>query len=836
VSNLTRRQLIKSGLAVSACSILSVKSAQAEATNAASTALPAAPSEDTGKTPTRERLRMDTHWKFSLGNANDPLQDFQYGKLDRERTFAKSGHIFQATEEFDDSSWRTVDLPHDWAVELPFIATPPAPEEGGKPLGREYPETSVGWYRKTFDLSVHDQGKRIQLEFDGIYRDATVFLNGHYLGTNFSGYAPFVLDITDWVNIGTPNTLAVRVDATLGDGWFYEGGGIYRHVWLIKSHPLHLVEWGTYVRPEVKGAVARIELGSEVKNHTDQPQQVHVVWQLLDPAGATVATARSADFSLPAGSVHNFEGEAAIRTPQLWSVESPALYRAVATVWRGSTALDSDHTTFGIRTIRFDADQGFFLNGKSVKIKGTCCHQDHAGVGAALPDRIQYYRIERLKSMGSNGLRTSHNPPTPELMDATDSLGMLVMCETRMMDSSPEGLSQLERMIRRFRNHPSIIIWSLGNEEPEQGTDRGVRIVSTVKRLAHQLDPTRPCTVAMNDAVGTGISHVVDVQGFNYGEPTVDPFHRMFPQQPCIGSETASTVCTRGIYEEDKDAGYVTAYDVTAPPWATLAQKWWSFYDQREFLAGGFAWTGFDYRGEPTPYSWPCISSHFGIMDTCGFPKDNYFYYKAWWGSEPVLHLLPHWNWPASKQGQEISVWCHTNLESVELLLNGESQGVQKVSRNTHVEWKVKYQPGVIEVRGSKGGMVVMTTKRETTGAPAKIALRPDRSQINADGEDVAMVTVEVQDAQGRYMPIASNEVTFQVTGPGKLIGVGNGDPSSHESDQADHRKVFNGWAQAIVQSLPEPGSITVQATSPGLESASISITARAVTLRPAVS
>lgn len=303
--------------------------------------------------------------------------------------------------------------------------------------------------------------------FDGIYRNAAVFLNGHFLCTNFSGYAPFVLDITDWVNIDKPNTLGIWVDATLGDGWFYEGAVIYRHVWLIKSHPVHLVGWGTYVRPELKGAAAQIALGSEVRNSSDQAQQVYVAWQLLDSTGSAVASARSADFSLPAGSMHSFEGSAEIRAPRLWSVETPALYRAVATVGSGGTVVDGDHTTFGIRTVHFDADKGFFLNGKPVKIKGTCCHQDHAGVGAALPDRIQYFRIERLKSMGSNGLRTSHNPPTPALMDATDALGMIVMCETRMMDTNPEGLSQLERMIRRFRNHPSIIIWSLGNEEPE---------------------------------------------------------------------------------------------------------------------------------------------------------------------------------------------------------------------------------------------------------------------------------------------------------------------------------------------------------------------------------
>ena len=777
---------------------------------------------------------MDAGWRFTLGNANDPMKDLGYGKLDRERTFAKSGHVSQSSAKFDDSKWRTVDLPHDWAVELPFISTRPAPEQGGRPLGREFPETSIGWYRKSFNLLAGDEKKRIQLQFDGVYRDAAVFLNGHYIATNFSGYAPFTLDVTDWVSVGKINNLAVRVDATLGDGWFYEGAGIYRHVWLIKSAPVHLVEWGTYVRTAVSGDRTAVALGSEVTNQTDAPVNVRVAWQLTDAAGKAVGTARSEDVSIAPFKTATLTGSATMTRLALWSIDTPTLYRAAASVQVSGTEVDRDSTTFGVRTIRFDADKGFFLNDKPVKIKGTCCHQDHAGVGVALPDRVQYFRVERLKSMGSNGLRTSHNPPTPELMDATDALGMVVMCETRMMDSSPEGLSQLERMIRRLRNHPSIVMWSLGNEEAEQGSERGVKIVGTMQRMAHELDPTRLCTVAMNSSQGSGISHVLDVQGFNYNEPKIDGFHKSYPNQPIIGTETASTVSTRGIYVDDKEAGYLSAYDIHAPSWAVTAQKWWTFYDERAFLAGGFAWTGFDYRGEPTPYSWPCVSSHFGIMDTCGFPKDNYFYYKAWWGSEPVLHLFPHWNWPAEMQGKEVSVWCHTNLEAVELFVNGKSVGLQKVARNIHVEWKVPYQPGVIEVRGSRGGSVTMTEKRETTGSAAKIALRADRTTIDANGEDVAMVTIEVQDAQGRLMPIAMNEISFEVSGPGRLIGLGNGDPSSHEADKSNQRKVFNGWAQAIVQSRMVAGDIVVRATGGGLESGILTLAAAPVKPRPA--
>jgi beta-galactosidase len=490
MSDLTRRQLVKSGLLASATSFLSLHTSEAEAMASGITTVSSVRDFNAASHGTpQERLLMDANWKFALGSADDPEKDFNYGELSRGRTFAKSGHIQQATAMFDDSSWRTVDLPHDWAVELPFTSTKSAPEQGGRPLGRTFPETSVGWYRKAFDLPAEDKNKRIQLQFDGIYRDAAIFLNGHYLTTNFSGYAPLYLDITDWVNTGGSNQLAVRVDATLGDGWFYEGAGIYRHVWLIKKAPVHLIEWGTYVRTSIISSSAKVELGSEVKNDSDQPQRIRVAWSLFDQTGASVAISHSEEFVLSAGSTQLFKGVASVRNPALWSIESPVLYQAVATVRLGDAELDSDAITFGIRTVRFDAKKGFFLNDRPVKIKGTCCHQDHAGVGVALPDRIQYFRVELLKAMGSNGLRTSHNPPTPELMDATDTLGMVVMCETRMMDSSPEGLSQLDRMIRRFRNHPSIVIWSLGNEEPEQGTARGARIVNTMKQLAYQLDP-----------------------------------------------------------------------------------------------------------------------------------------------------------------------------------------------------------------------------------------------------------------------------------------------------------------------------------------------------------
>ena len=825
MSNFTRRDLFKTGIAASAI-MAEQTSGAAQPQQPATSASPSA--------ALRERLSLDFGWRFHLGHAGDPARDFGWGK--KGDTFAKSGETIQAaTGKFDDSGWRKVDLPHDWAIELPFENNPTLNDHGYHPLGRAFPATSIGWYRRVFDLPASDLGRRIALEFDGVYRDSIVIFNGHYIGRNFSGYAPFRYDIGDHANYGGKNILLVRVDATLGDGWFYEGAGIYRHVWLTKTNPVHVPQWGTFVRSTIRpGGLAEVRIATEVDNETDASRTCQIVSRIVDPAGKTVATAAATPISIPASARRNFEQTVEVASPVLWSVEDPKLYRLETTVESAGAAVDTYSTPFGIRSLRFDVNQGFFLNDKPVKLKGTCNHQDHAGVGAALPDRIQYYRVERLKDMGSNALRTSHNPPTPELMDACDQLGLLVMCETRMMDSTPEGLSQLERMVRCHRNHPSIVIWSVGNEEPEQGTERGARIEATMKRIVKANDDSRPITQAMNYGWGgNGATKVQDVQGFNYNEDRIDPFHKDWPELPMVGTETGSTVSTRGIYFNDKQKGYVRAYDLEHPSWAQLAEVWWKFYDERPFLAGGFAWTGFDYRGEPTPYAWPCINSHFGIMDMCGFPKDNFYYYQAWWGSKPVLHLFPHWNWEG-KEGQEIEVWAHSNLDRVELFLNGQSQGAQDVKRNTHLMWKVKYGAGSIEARGFKSGQQVLVAKRETSGPPAKIVLRPDRSRLQANGEDVAMIAAQIVDSHGREVPTADSPLTFKVSG-GKLIGLGNGDPSCHEMDKADSRRAFNGLCMAIVQTSKSADMIHVEASSPGLESATVSLTSVSANLRPSV-
>ena len=836
MSSLTRRALLRSSLALSASTLVASSVGRAHALLAGYPGVASA--EALAAVAPREHLLFDFGWKFFQGHGADPLRDLGFGK--GQGDFAKTGELEFAGEKFDDSKWRALNLPHDWAVELPFVRDEELQSHGYKPLGRRYPETSVGWYRRVFDVPKEDAGRRVVLEFDGAFRSALVFLNGCFMGRNDNGYAPFRFDLTNFLNFGGNNYLVVRMDASFGDGWFYEGAGIYRHVWLTKTDALHLGHWDSYVRTAVKGSAATLSLGTVVQNEGRQPENCRVRWQIFDAGGKVVAAAETAPQSVAPDGSTSFTATANLTNPALWSPEAPNLYSAVVTVESGGKARDAERANFGVRTAVFDADKGFFLNGKSVKIKGTCNHQDHAGVGAALPDRLQWYRLAVLKDMGGNAVRTSHNMPTPEWVEACDRLGMMMMCETRMMSSNAEGLAQLELMVKRYRNSPAIILWSVGNEEwVLEGRPQGERIVADMVARSHELDPTRLVTAAVNAKFDSTFSNPLDVQGFNYNLQAPDSWHKANPKRLTVGTETASTVSTRGIYSTDKLRNWVSAYDLNHTSWSELAEEWWKFYAAREWLSGGFAWTGFDYRGEPTPYGWPSINAQFGIVDMCGFPKDNFYYYKAWWGSEPVLHLFPHWNWE-QREGEPISVWVHSNLDSVELFLNGKSQGSQRVLPLTHLEWKVKYEPGVLEARGSKDGKVVLVEKRETTGAPESIRVTADHTEISADGEDVAILRVEVLDKEGRPIPTADNIITFKVNGEGALIGVGNGDPNCQESDKEPKRSLFNGLAQVIVQASKTPGTITIEAYTedwppPKLPAVHVSITTKKVDLRPTV-
>jgi beta-galactosidase len=822
MGNWQRRDLLKTGFATGVSLLLPRQvQALADASGALATVNAAS---------SRERLLLDRNWRFHLGRDADPAFGFE---PNGGGGYAKAGSLFASSaRNFDDSGWRAVDLPHDWAIELPFVADPRLTNWGFKPLHRDYPESSVGWYRKVFSLAASDSGRRLTIEFDGVFRDCTVALNGYLLGRNLSGYAPFRFDITDVANIGAPNVLVVHVDASEHEGWFYEGAGIYRHVWLVKTSPIHVPQWGTYVTCDVAGQVATVRLTTEVANEGAAPAECRVSTSIRDAAGHEVTKASPRMLSLRPWSRAEVQQEATISNPSLWSPETPTLYTMVTTLDVNGTTVDEYETPFGIRTIRFDANEGFFLNGQRVEVKGTCNHQDHAGVGAALPDRLQYFRIERLKTVGANAYRTAHNPPTSELLDACDRLGMLVLDETRMFGSNEDALSQLERMIRRDRNRPSVMAWSIANEEPAQGIARGEEIGAVMARLVRTLDPSRPVTAAMDNGWGAGLTNVIDIQGFNYRAAQTDAFHAQRPTMPVWGTETGSTVSTRGIYTNDKERGYVSAYDVNAPWWASTAEAWWTIFAARKWLAGGFVWTGFDYRGEPTPYLWPCISSHFGVFDSCGFPKDNFYYYQAWWTNQPVLHLFPHWNW-TGKEGQEIEVWCHSNLDRVELSMNGKSLGAKPVPRNGHVAWQVPFAPGRLEAKGYRGATTVLTDRRETTGPATRLVVRADRDRIAADGEDVAVIVVEVTDAEGRIVPTAADTITFEVAGAGRLRGVGNGDPSSHESDLGPTRRAFNGLCMALVQAREGAGIARVRVRADGLFGADLEITCTNTGVRP---
>ena len=749
----------------------------------------------------REHLSLDAGWKFHLGDDwPDALSFMNSG--------TGSG---PASEKFSDTYWRVVNVPHDWAVELPFDWAADG-SHGFHTLGVKYPTNSVAWYRRTFDLPKSDEGRRIWLTFDGVFRDATVWVNGWCVRHHEGGYYPFREDITDVVHYGGKNTVAVLVDATKTEGWFYEGAGIYRHVWLDKTAPVAIAPDGIFVQSEFENNVPKgnpeIKVEARLLNTTTNAAKATVNCEIISPDGKSLKKFSESE-KLKRKSQGVVKLETKLSSPILWSPESPKLYKLITTVSSGGKIVDQKETAFGIRTVGFDATNGFLLNGKHYELYGTCNHQDHAGVGAAIPDALLEFRVKKLKEFGCNAYRMSHNPPTPELLDACDRLGLLVMDESRLMGSDSANLKKWDDQIRRDRNHPSVALWCIANEQfMVQDTPQAGSVARTMQDYVKQLDPLRPVSYASPEGdVFRGINSVIEVRGWNYHYgPDMDKYHAEHPTQPNFGSEQASVVGTRGIYENDKEHGYVAAYDVVWPGWTTTAESWWSFFAPRPWLSGAFVWTGFDYRGEPTPYWWPCVNSHFGILDTCGFPKDVFYYYQSWWTTNTVLHLAPHWNWPG-REGREILVEAFSNCKQVELFLNGASLGKQTMKPNSKLSWQVKYAPGTLSAKGyDDAGKVIAETKVETTGEPVAIRLTRDtgsgtgfqpvrfedsnaphrleaRATIAADGEDVAVFTVSALDAQGRVVPVAQNKIHFAVEGQGNIIGVGNGDPSCHEPD-----------------------------------------------------
>ena len=787
----------------------------------------------------RETIRLDDGWKFAFGNAADPKKDFGCGTeyfnyLTKANSIHNEGPY---AANFNDSTWQEVKVPHDWVTILPY-ADVASHSHGYKTVGYKYPETSVGWYRKTINIPACDLGKHIALQFDGIFRNARVWFNGFYMGTEPSGYATQVYDVTEYVNYGGDNLICVRADATLEEGWFYEGAGIYRDAWLMKSAAVGVAPFGTFVYADLKQPYDKVTIyvETEVNNHSLTTQQCEVSHRLLDADGREVAKSESSTIMLRAKQTLNSQLLTLnLNTPHLWSPADPYLYKVETTVKVDGRVTDVYETTTGIRDIEFDADRGFLLNGQPLKLKGVNMHQDHAGVGAAIPDALQAWRIKQLKKMGCNAYRASHNPMTPALLDICDREGILVIDENRLTGINEEHLRLLERMIKRDRNHPSVILWSNGNEEwGMENTIQGTRIAAAMREYTHLLDPTRHSTIA--NAGGREMVKGLDVVGFNYiVQNDVDNQKKNNPTWKIVGTEETTGCGTRGWYfKDEKYPGRMVSLNRTMEQnYENIIERGWKFYDERPWAAGLFYWTGFDYRGEPNPLSYPAHDSEFGILDYCGFPKDEAYYLKSWWTDEPVLHIFPHWNLQGH-EGEEVEVWAYSNCDEVELTVNGKKLGRQPMPRNGHLKWKAVYQPGRVEATGYKNGKRILTKTIETTKAAAKVVLKADRHQIAADGQDMAIVNIELHDQKGRFVPNACPVLTFCLEGDANIIGCGNGDPSYLGSDHPDKQPchtfsipAFNGRAQVLIQSGKLPSTVTLKCTADGLKYGLLTITTK---------
>jgi beta-galactosidase len=783
--------------------------------------------------------------------------------------------------DFDDSAWRRLNLPHDWGIEGPFKQEYPG--ETGKLAW-----WGVGWYRKHFDVPARDKDKRLYLDIDGAMSYATVWLNGRFVGGWPYGYASFRLDLTPFVEYGAENVVAIRLDNPPDSSRWYPGGGIYRNVWLVKTGPVHVAHWGTYIRtPEVTPQSATIWLNYTLDNKSGSEADVTIRTRLyeLTTGGAKsarpVAVAEPPGLNLPAGARDDINASTRVANPKLWSPARPNLYAAVTTVEQNGKTVDVYETIFGIRTVKFDTARGLLLNGEPFEMKGVCNHHDLGALGAAVNRRALERQLEILKEMGVNAIRTSHNPPAPELLELADRMGFLVMDEAfdawrRSKKKNDYHLlfddwheKDLRALVRRDRNHPSVILWSTGNEIGEQRSTEGHRLSEQLARIMREEDPTRPITAGANhtEAGYNGFQKTVDVFGYNYKPQEYGKFREKNPTIPLFASETSSTVSSRGEYffpvEEDKDKGksdfQVSSYDLYAPRWATTPDAEFKGQDEFPFVGGEFVWTGFDYLGEPTPYNAdvsnllnftdpaaqarmseelkalgkirvPSRSSYFGIVDLAGFKKDRFYIYQARWRPElPMAHILPHWNWPG-REGQVTPVHVYTSGEEAELFLNGRSLGRKRRGAYEYrLRWDdVKYEPGELRAVAYKNGKRWAEDLMKTTGPAARLTLKPDRASIDADGSDLSFVTVSVADKAGLTVPRSKNRIHFELFGPGEIVAVDNGDATSHESFQSKERAAYNGLCLVVVRSKAgAPGSIKLRAYSEGLKSADVTIRSR---------
>ncbi|MBR5158456.1 MAG: DUF4982 domain-containing protein [Bacteroidaceae bacterium] len=808
----------------------------------------------------REVVNFNGDWKFSLnvGAKENP-----------------------EAPEYDDSGWRKLNLPHDWAIEGDFDEHNPSGTGGGALPG------GIGWYRKNFKVSKKDQGKIISIEFDGVYMNSSVWINGHLLGTRPYGYISFSYDLTPYINWEGNNVIAVKVDnSDQPNSRWYSGCGIYRDVRLVKTHPVHISQWGTYVTSDVNpDGTAMVHIEADVRNLGYTTEMATVRHTIINAKGKKVSTIESIPQRLNTSGGAKPQLDIELNNPILWNLDNPYLYTLVTEILVDGKKVDRYETPFGIRTIEFRADSGFYLNGEHVRINGVCNHHDLGCLGAATNVRAIERQLQILKEMGCNGIRCSHNPPSPILLDLCDRMGFLVMDEAfdmwrrrkterdyaRFFDDWYER--DLTDLVVRDRNHPSIVLWSIGNEVLEQWSDAKADTLSleqanlilnmghsadqlaqegemTVNslitaRLAEvikELDPTRPVTAGCNEpSPGNHLfrSGAIDVIGYNYHNQNVPSVPRLFPGKPFIITESVSALMTRGFYEmpSDKlmqrparwDRPYFnetfscSSYDNVRTPWGSHHEDNLIFLNSQPFVAGQYIWTGFDYIGEPTPYGWPARSSFFGIVDLAGFPKDVYYLYQSEWTDTPVLHLFPHWNW---EPGEQIDMWCYyNNADEVELFINGKSQGTRsKDAQHLHVVWNVTFEPGTVKVVARKNGVETASQEIHTAGEPAQIRLTPDRSTIKSNGTDLSFVTVEILDADGNLCPNADNLVQFEISGNGFIAGVDNGSPISLERFKDIKRKAFYGKCLVVLQNNGKKGKIKLDAKSEGLKHAHIDI------------
>jgi len=743
---------------------------------------------------------------------------------------------------YDDSAWRKVDLPHDWAIEGPFSKE--VYFQGGF-----LPYPGVGWYRKIFDLQA--SGKNVLLEFDGVMMDAKVWVNGEFVGEWAFGYSSFAFDITKYLKDDERNVLAVQVANSDSSSRWYPGSGIYRNVWLTVRNPVHVAHWGTYITtPQITDKKATVQVETLIKNKTEKVENIILVTTILDASGEEIAKSAK-EGRIDENDEIIFQQDLTVPNPNIWDIENPYLYRAISKVMVNKIAVDEYETPFGIRTFKFKANKGFSLNGRQVKLNGVNMHHDLGPLGAAVNYRATERQLEILKEMGVNAIRTAHNPPSPEQLDLCDKMGILVMDESfdewrkpkhnvqnsysRLFDEW--AAKDMAALVKRDRNHPSVILWSTGNEVPELGTPDGKKSAKMLADICRELDPTRPVSsgIHLSVKIDRELMDIFDVAGFNYWHKQLEDLHKTYPDKPILVTEASAVLSSRGVYQFPVKRIYrgfldesmqISSYDLINTGFGALPDVEFQLQDDFEWLAGQFVWSGFDYHGEPDPHEnmWPAHSSYFGIIDMCGFPKDRFYLYQSQWSEKPMVHLLPHWNWEG-REGELTPVFVYTNGTSAELFVNGESQGKRENKQGQYrLRWNdVIYKPGSIKaVSYDANGQIIAEKEIVTASAPHQIEMSADRSEIYADGEDLSFITVKVKDKNNNFCPTADNLISFKIEGAGEILAVGNGNPISLESYQASQRKTFNGKCLLIVRSNKNSGNISITATSPGLAESQI--------------